>query len=194
MGDAFLKRVQACRDRRRALLGGQCDAGLNEARHYKLGSALRGQKKLVEAVAEYRKGIELDPNLVATANAEAARQGIAAKAKFVSGNLFAFDFKDATVITMYLLPHINLDLRPRILNSLRPGTLYGALDRLVDAGLVAVDREEIVDGRLRRYYRLAEAGSGVLTAETERMRRNVEAATARLRAAKTSPRLSGGLA
>jgi DNA-binding PadR family transcriptional regulator len=78
--------------------------------------------------------------------------------------------------------------------SLRPGTLYGALDRLVDAGLVAVDREEIVDGRLRRYYRLAEAGSGVLTAETERMRRNVEAATARLRAAKTSPRLSGGLA
>jgi DNA-binding PadR family transcriptional regulator len=78
--------------------------------------------------------------------------------------------------------------------SLRPGTLYGALDRLVDAGLVAVDREEIVDGRLRRYYRLAEAGRGVLTAETERMRRNVEAATARLRAAKTSPRLSGGLA
>jgi DNA-binding PadR family transcriptional regulator len=78
--------------------------------------------------------------------------------------------------------------------SLRPGTLYGALDRLVDAGLVAVDREEIVDGRLRRYYRLAEAGSEVLTAETERMRRNVEAATARLRAAKTSPRLSGGLA
>ena len=34
--------------------------------------------------------------------------------------------------------------------SLRPGTLYGALDRLLDAGLVDVDREEIVDGRLRR--------------------------------------------
>ncbi|GAB3942023.1 hypothetical protein GCM10027614_28340 [Micromonospora vulcania] len=39
--------------------------------------------------------------------------------------------------------------------SLRPGTLYGALDRLVDAGLVDVDREEVVDGRLRRYYRLS---------------------------------------
>jgi DNA-binding PadR family transcriptional regulator len=78
--------------------------------------------------------------------------------------------------------------------SLRPGTLYGALDRLVDAGLVAVDREEIVDSRLRRYYRLAELGGELLAAETERMRRNVEAATARLRAAKPAPRLSGGLA
>jgi DNA-binding PadR family transcriptional regulator len=78
--------------------------------------------------------------------------------------------------------------------SLRPGTLYGALDRLGDAGLVAVEREEIVDGRLRRYYRLTEPGGEVLTTETERMRRNVEAATARLRATRPSPRLTGGLA
>ena len=73
--------------------------------------------------------------------------------------------------------------------SLRPGTLYGALDRSADAGLVDVDREETVDGRLRRYYRLTERGGALLAAETERMRRNVEAATARL-----APRLSGGLA
>ncbi len=78
--------------------------------------------------------------------------------------------------------------------SLRPGTLYGALDRLVDAGLVRVEREEIVEGRLRRYYRLAESGGELLAVETERMRRNVEAATVRLRAANTSPRLTGGLA
>ncbi|MEU7924592.1 helix-turn-helix transcriptional regulator [Micromonospora sp. NPDC049801] len=83
--------------------------------------------------------------------------------------------------------------------SLRPGTLYGALDRLVDAGLVDVDREEVVDGRLRRYYRLSPDGDATLSAETERLRRNVEAATARLaaraRAARpTTPRLAGGLA
>ncbi|MEU4472968.1 helix-turn-helix transcriptional regulator [Micromonospora sp. NPDC023888] len=81
--------------------------------------------------------------------------------------------------------------------NLRPGTLYGALDRLVDAGLVEVDREEIVDGRLRRYYRLSPAGYATLTAETERLRRNVEAATARLRARSTrplGPRTAGGLA
>ena len=78
--------------------------------------------------------------------------------------------------------------------SLRPGTLYGALDRLVDAGLVAVDHEEIVDGRLRRYYRLTEPGGELLAVETERMRRNVEAATTRLRAAKAAPRPSRGFA
>jgi len=78
--------------------------------------------------------------------------------------------------------------------SLRPGTLYGALDRLVDAGLVSVDHEEVVDGRLRRYYRLTEPGGTLLVAETERMRRNVKAATSKLRAAKVAPRPSRGFA
>ncbi|RZU49181.1 PadR family transcriptional regulator [Krasilnikovia cinnamomea] len=64
--------------------------------------------------------------------------------------------------------------------SLRPGTLYGALDRLADDGLVVSDREEVVDGRLRRYYRLTPDGENALRAETERMRRHVEAASARL--------------
>ncbi|MGI5214064.1 PadR family transcriptional regulator [Plantactinospora sp. CA-290183] len=66
--------------------------------------------------------------------------------------------------------------------ALRPGTLYGALDRLTEEGLVAPDREEVVGGRLRRYYRLTEAGDASLAAETERLRRNVEAASQRLRA------------
>ncbi|MFF0467627.1 PadR family transcriptional regulator [Micromonospora zamorensis] len=82
--------------------------------------------------------------------------------------------------------------------SLRPGTLYGALDRLVDAGLVEVDREEIVDGRLRRYYCLTPVGDTTLSEETERLRRNVEAATARIRDRSRSPRAvprtAGGLA
>jgi DNA-binding PadR family transcriptional regulator len=79
--------------------------------------------------------------------------------------------------------------------SLRPGTLYGALDRLADDGLVELDREEVVDGRARKYYRLTDAGDASLRAETERMRRHVEAATARL-AGRDTPRLrpAGGLA
>ena len=64
--------------------------------------------------------------------------------------------------------------------ALRPGTLYGSLDRLADDGLVTVDHTEIVDGRARKYYRLTDKGAEVLRAETERMRRAVEAATARL--------------
>ena len=67
-------------------------------------------------------GVELDANLVATATREAARSGEDGKANFVNANLFTFDFSKATVLTMYLLPHINLDLRPRILSGLRPGT------------------------------------------------------------------------
>ena len=77
---------------------------------------------------------------------------------------------------------------------LRAGTLYAALDRLQDEGLIAPDREEVVDGRLRRYYRLTEPGGELLAAETERMRRNVKAATTRLRAVKAAPRPSRGFA
>jgi DNA-binding PadR family transcriptional regulator len=53
---------------------------------------------------------------------------------------------------------------------LRAGTLYGALDRLIEEGLVAFDGEEVVDGRLRRYYRLTGAGEAVLAEEAERLR------------------------
>ena len=57
----------------------------------------------------------------------------------------------------------------------------GVLDRLREAGLVVVDREEIVESRLRLYYVLTDAGIARLAAETERMRRNADAAASRLR-------------
>ncbi len=66
---------------------------------------------------------------------------------------------------------------------LRAGTLYAALDRLSAERLVEVDREEIVDTRLRRYYRLTPAGRSRLAAETARLRANVAAAAKRLRLA-----------
>ena len=64
--------------------------------------------------------------------------------------------------------------------KLRAGTLYGSLDRLVDEGLVAPDREEIENGRLRRYYRITGEGRSTLAAEAERMVANARAATVRL--------------
>jgi DNA-binding PadR family transcriptional regulator len=64
--------------------------------------------------------------------------------------------------------------------QLRTGTLYGALERLMVEGLIAADREEVVDGRLRRYYRLTDDGATQLAAEAERLQRNVDAARAGL--------------
>ncbi|MCR3750420.1 PadR family transcriptional regulator [Lentzea californiensis] len=65
---------------------------------------------------------------------------------------------------------------------LQAGTLYGALDRLKEDGWIELDREDVVDGRLRRYYRLTDTGAGVLASETVRLRANADAATAGLRA------------
>lgn len=70
---------------------------------------------------------------------------------------------------------------------LRAGTLYAALDRLRSEDLVAVDREEIVEGRLRRYYRLTGAGADRLAAEVARLRATAAVAAQRLG-------LAGGLA
>ena len=67
---------------------------------------------------------------------------------------------------------------------LRPGTLYSALDRLHADGLIEPDREEIVDNRLRRYYRLTAAGADVLATEAARLQANASAALKRLRPAK----------
>lgn len=66
--------------------------------------------------------------------------------------------------------------------QLRAGTLYPALDRLTTDGLVELDREEVVDNRLRRYYRLTETGADRLSVDMQRQRRNAEAAATRLAA------------
>jgi PadR family transcriptional regulator PadR len=63
--------------------------------------------------------------------------------------------------------------------KLTTGTLYGALDRLVGQGLVELDGEEEVGGRLRRYHRLTDAGAEAVRAEADRMRRAVKAVGAR---------------
>jgi DNA-binding PadR family transcriptional regulator len=68
--------------------------------------------------------------------------------------------------------------------TMRAGTLYAALDRLRTEGLVVVDREEIVQSRLRRYYRLTAEGATRLAAETARLRQQATVAERRLKIAK----------
>jgi PadR family transcriptional regulator len=71
--------------------------------------------------------------------------------------------------------------------QLKIGTLYGVLDRLVGEGHVELDREEVWQGRLRRYYRLTESGRGALAAEARRQAENARLATERLNAWAPAP-------
>ncbi len=67
------------------------------------------------------KGIEYNPDMVELSKANAQKEGVSAKATFEQADLFKADLSKATVITMFLLPSINMQLRPTILN-LKPGT------------------------------------------------------------------------
>jgi len=66
-------------------------------------------------------GIEYNPDMVALSQRNASKEGVSDKATFMKADLFETDFSQATVITMFLLPDINLKLRPKILD-LKPGT------------------------------------------------------------------------
>ncbi|MGH8648886.1 MAG: SAM-dependent methyltransferase, partial [Burkholderiales bacterium] len=66
-------------------------------------------------------GIEYNPDMVALSQRNAAKEEVTDKATFMKADLFESDFSRATVITMFLLPDINLKLRPKILD-LKPGT------------------------------------------------------------------------
>jgi SAM-dependent methyltransferase len=67
-------------------------------------------------------GIDYDRTLIDKSRETAAREGVSERATFLFQDIFTSDFRDATVVTMYLLPEVNLALRPRLLFDLRPGT------------------------------------------------------------------------
>ena len=67
-------------------------------------------------------GIDIDPQRIAEANENARRNGVAGQVQFRNENLFTADFREATVVTLYLLPELNVKLRPRLWKELKPGT------------------------------------------------------------------------
>jgi precorrin-6B methylase 2 len=100
-----------------------------------IAAAKRGAKAL---------GIEYNPDMVELSKRNAEKAGVAGKANFMKADLFESDFSQATVITMYLLPTINVKLRPKILD-LKPGT------RIVSHAFTMddwqADQTESFDGR-----------------------------------------------
>src|SRR5256885_6481636 len=67
-------------------------------------------------------GIDIDPERIAEANENAKKNGVTDRVQFRQENLFEAKFSEATVVTLYLLPDLNVKLRPRLLAELRPGT------------------------------------------------------------------------
>ncbi len=91
---------------------------------YDLGS---GDGRIpIAAVTEFGAargvGIDIDPQRIAEANANARAAGVAERVTFLNQDLFTSDFKDATVVTLFLLQSMNIRLRPRLRTELRPGT------------------------------------------------------------------------
>jgi hypothetical protein len=67
-------------------------------------------------------GIDIDPQRIVESNANAEKAGVTDKVTFRQQDLFQADFSEASVVTMYLLPSVNLRLRPKLLRELKPGT------------------------------------------------------------------------
>jgi len=66
-------------------------------------------------------GVEIDPKLVRRARANAREAGVADRVEFREGDMFEADLSDATVVTLYLFPEINIKLRPKLFAELEPG-------------------------------------------------------------------------
>jgi trans-aconitate methyltransferase len=67
-------------------------------------------------------GIDIDPQRIKEANENAQKAKVTDKVRFIQGDLFNANLKDATVVTLYLLPDVNMRLRPKLLRELKPGT------------------------------------------------------------------------
>jgi len=90
---------------------------------YDLGS---GDGRIVIAAARdfgaRGVGIDIDPQRVWEATHNARKAGVADRVRFLQGDIFKADIREATVVTLYLLPSVNFQLRPKLLRELRVGT------------------------------------------------------------------------
>ena len=87
-------------------------------------------------------GIDIDPQRIAEANANARRAGVEKLVRFQENDLFQADIKEATVVTLFLLSSVNLKLKPKLLADLKPGTRI--VSNTFDMGDWKPDKEAIV--------------------------------------------------
>lgn len=131
---------------RQSVVDGMLDlAGLKAGDiHYDLGC---GDGRIAISAAKrgaISTGVDLDPRRIEEANENAEKAGVTDKVTFVQGDLFDFDFSKADVLTLYLLPSVNLKLRPKILKELKPGTRV--VSHAFDMGDWKPDKTVKIDG------------------------------------------------
>ena len=91
-------------------------------------------------------GIDIDPDRVTEAVDNARKAGVAKLVEFRLDDIFKADFREATVVTLYLLPELNVKLRPRLLAELRPGTRI--VSHQFDMGTWQPDKKVELNGRM----------------------------------------------
>jgi tRNA G37 N-methylase Trm5 len=101
-------------------------------------------------------GIDLDPQRVAEAKANAKKAGVEAKVQFKVGDLFQSDFSDATVVTLFLFPQVNRKLRPHLWRQLKVGTRV--VSHVWDMGPEwPPQKTELIQGRKIHFWTITEA-------------------------------------
>lgn len=138
---------------------------------YDLGS---GDGRLVITAAKLYgvkgTGIEINLQRIEESNENAKREGVENLVHFVNQDLFEANFRDATVVTLYLLPAMNLRLRPKLWSELKPGTRI--VSHSFDMGDWQAERKIDVDGRVLSRWTIpgsAEPGNELLITNSNSM-------------------------
>jgi precorrin-6B methylase 2 len=123
---------------------------------YDLGS---GDGRIpITAVQQYGArravGVDINPDRVREANQNAQAANVTDRVEFRQQDLFKTDLREATVVTLYLLPAVNLRLRPKLLSELKPGTRI--VSHAFDMGEWKPERVEQVEGRTIYLWRVPE--------------------------------------
>ena len=102
---------------------------------------------VVEAAKVYGArgvGIDINPERIKEAKENAKKNGVEHLVRFEENDLFRADIREATIVTLFLLPNINLKLRPKLLEDLKPGTRV--VSNTFDMGDWKAEKEAAVDG------------------------------------------------
>ena len=120
--------------------------------HYDLGSG--DGRIVVTAVRDFKVkkgvGVDIDPVRIKEANQNAKNAAVTDRVTFLQTDLFQFDFTEASVLTLYLLPDVNLKLRPIMLNKMKPGTRV--VSHAFTMGDWRPDNQNVIDGEALYFW------------------------------------------